>query len=357
MDAINKLEEYGLTERYKIESTMYKEYKLARVIAQYKGLYKVVTDNGIFPAEISGKLQYELEEKSMYPTVGDFVMVKVLNEDSNLIIHNILTRKSIVERKSISDSNQMQAIAVNIDIIFICMSLDNNYNLNRLERYLAVVWDSKAKPVIILTKADLSENVEKCMLEVERVSLYSDTIVTSMFDKETIEKIGEYLKTGITAAFIGSSGVGKTTIINDITNNEIKTQELGKANKGKHTTTNKEMYKSRFGGVVIDTPGMREIGVDKVDLSNSFSDIEDLALNCKYRDCTHTVEEQCAILDAINRGELEERRLINYLKIKNENSYEGLNSKEIEIKKHERMFKDVGGMKNARKFIKNNKKR
>jgi ribosome biogenesis GTPase len=349
------LKSYGLTDRYINESSIYEGLRLARVIAQYKGLYKIITDNGERKAQISGKLRHETTELSKFPAVGDFVMVSYEKTEDTAVIHHILTRKSVFLRTAVGIKDQAQVVASNVDSVFICMSLNSNYNLNRLERYLSIAWDSGATPVIVLTKSDLCENLIQVIQEVEQVSFYSDIITTSMFENN-IDKFKPYLKEGITAAFIGSSGVGKSTLINQMLEKSIlETKETGKDDKGRHTTTGREMFPTILGGVVIDTPGMRELGVQSADLSKSFADIERLAQHCKFNDCSHTNEPGCAIQNALSEGRIDQRRLNSYIKLKNEASYEGLNSKQIESQKLERMFKEVGGMKNARKFAKKRK--
>lgn len=349
------LKSYGLTDRYINESSIYEGLRLARVIAQYKGLYKIITDNGEQKAQISGKLRHETTELSKFPAVGDFVMVSYEKTEDTAVIHHILTRKSVFLRTAVGIKDQAQVVASNVDSVFICMSLNSNYNLNRLERYLSIAWDSGATPVIVLTKSDLCENLTQVIQEVEQVSFYSDIITTSMFENN-IDKFKPYLKEGITAAFIGSSGVGKSTLINQMLEKSIlETKETGKDDKGRHTTTGREMFPTILGGVVIDTPGMRELGVQSADLSKSFADIERLAQHCKFNDCSHTNEPGCAIQNALSEGRIDQRRLNSYIKLKNEASYEGLNSKQIESQKLERMFKEVGGMKNARKFAKKRK--
>lgn len=353
---MNILKSYGLTDRYINESSIYEDLNLARVIAQYKGSYKVITDDGEQRAQISGKLRYETTELAKFPAVGDYVMVSYQKREDTAIIHHILTRKSVFLRTAVGIREQAQVVASNIDILFICMSLNSNYNLNRLERYLSIAWDSGATPVIVLTKSDLCEKLTQVIREVEQVSLFSDVINTSMFE-DNIDKFEPYLKEGITAAFIGSSGVGKSTLINQILGETMReTKEIGKGDKGKHMTTGRELFLSPLGGVVIDTPGMRELGVQSADLSKSFADIGELAQQCKFNDCTHTNEPGCAIQKALSDGLIDKRRLDSYFKLKNETSYEGLNSKQIENQKIERMFKEVGGMKNARKFAKEKRK-
>lgn len=353
---MNILKSYGLTDRFINESSIYEGLKLARVIAQYKGSYKVITEDGEQQAQISGKLRYETTELAKFPAVGDYVMVSYQNREDITIIHHILTRKSVFLRTAVGVSEQAQVIATNIDIVFICMSLNINYNLNRLERYLSIAWDSGAIPVIVLTKSDLCENLQKVVQEVEQISCFCDVVTTSMYE-DSITKFKPYLKEGVTAAFIGSSGVGKSTLINQMLGETmLETKEIGKGDKGRHTTTGRELFPCPLGGVVIDTPGMRELGVQSADLSKSFADMEELAQQCKFNDCTHTNEPGCAIQKALSEGLIDQRRLDSYFKLKNESSYEGLNSRQIEKQKIGRMFKDVGGMKNARKFAKEKRK-
>ncbi|GEM04854.1 putative ribosome biogenesis GTPase RsgA 2 [Halolactibacillus miurensis] len=354
---MNKLTMYGLTEQFTQEARLYEDLALARVISQYQGMYKVATAMGERMAEVSGKFRYAVTDRAEYPAVGDFVMVDHESQASDIVrIHHILTRKSLLLRRAVGVSHQAQVIASNLDYLFIAMSLNENYNLNRLERYLTVGWDSGATPVIVLTKADLSNRVEEALGEVEAMSFYSDVIVTSS-KEDNREKFHPYLTTGKTAAFIGSSGVGKTTLINMLLRDRrLETKAVGKEAKGRHTTTSRDSYPTIFGGVVIDTPGMRELGIDQADLATSFQDIDMLSKMCKFKDCSHTNEPGCAVQQAIQSGELDERRLDSYVKLKHEADYAGLTSKAIEQKKTERMFKDVGGMKQARKFAKQKRK-
>ena len=350
---MNFLNDYAFTQRFLNEATLYPGLSLARIIAQYRGLYKIVTARGEMQAEISGKLRFETTELAKFPTVGDFVMVSVKSSDSNAIIHHVLTRKSIFLRTAVGVSGQAQSVAANIDTVFICMSLNNNFNLSRLERYLSVAWDSGATPVILLTKADLCEDLAKAVNEVERVSSFSDVIPLSIFDENIEQQLSKYLKEGTTSAFIGSSGVGKSTLINKLIGEEVlATANIGKADKGRHTTTGREMFPSSFGGVLIDTPGMRELGAESADFDKAFDDIEELANHCKFHDCTHTNEPGCVILESLAKGSLDHRRFQNYCKLKTEIGYDGLNAKEIEEKKMERMFEHIGGVKNRRKFVK-----
>lgn len=350
----------GLSQRFINESTLYPDLFIGRVISQHKDRYKVATENGEITAEIAGKFRFNVKKVSDYPAVGDFVMLN-RNEDAegNAIIHHVLTRKSAFIRKAAGTSNDEQIVASNIDIVFICMSLNNDFNLRRVERYLGIAWDSGAAPVIVLTKADICDNVQEMLSELAAVACGVDVLVTSSMSEDGYVSVKEYLGIGKTIALIGSSGVGKSTLINKlIGENTLETKEIRNDDKGRHTTTRREMIVLSNGGVVIDTPGMRELGIDSADLSKTFADIEELSIKCKFNDCTHAKEPSCAVQKAIKEGLLSEDRLASYLKLKKEAKYEGLNSKQIENQKLTVMFQDVGGMKNARKFIKEkNKKR
>lgn len=355
---MNDLKKYGMSERFIAEAALYPEYQLGRVVAQYRGKYKVATEQAETLAEISGRMRFNTEDLIEYPAVGDYVMVAQKDGFSEAVIHKILTRKSIFVRKAVGVSGQSQPVAANIDIVFLCMSLNQNFSLNRMERYLSIAWDSGAIPVIVLTKSDLCEDLPGAVRKVEEISCFSDLIVLSMFDTDIREKFKPYFEKNQTCAFIGSSGVGKSTIINHLLGKSVLgTQEIGRADKGRHTTTGREMFSCPLGGVVIDTPGMREMGADSADLSKAFNEIEELAAGCRFRDCTHTNEPGCAVLAAVEEGFLSRRRLESFYKLRQEAEYDGLSSKEIEAKKFERMFKDVGGMKNARKLIKEHSKR
>lgn len=353
-----KLLNLGFTEGLIQESALYECMFLGRVVAQYKDLYRVVTENSELIAEISGKMRHVSGEMSDYPAVGDFVMID--REDAqhgNAIIHEILTRKSAFVRRAAGTAHDIQVVAANIDTVFICMSLNRDFNLRRLERYLAVAWDSGSTPVVVLTKADLCDEVDSKLVEMSDATTGVDVIVTSSMTEDGYQAILEYVRTGQTVAFIGSSGVGKSTLINRLLGEDvIETGEVRKGDKGKHVTTRRELIVVPTGGAVIDTPGMRELGVDSVDLARTFSDIDGLADGCRFKDCSHETEPGCRVRQAIADGELSEERLASYKKLKKEARYDGLSSREIDKEKMSAMYSGFDGVRNARAYVKSKKR-
>lgn len=353
------LTDYGADKRFIEEAALYPDWHLARITSQHKGLYKAMTSEGEMLAEISGKFRHGTTTLAHYPAVGDFVMLSLPDGNAgHAIIHHLLKRKSAFTRNAVGLEEQTQIVAANIDIVFICMSLNNDYNISRLERYLSVAWSSGAVPVVILTKSDLCTNLSQVLEEISRVALGVDVFPTSINDQSSYESLRSYLKVGVSASFIGSSGVGKSTLINLLAGKEIlRTSHIGQNDKGMHTTTHRELLVLPQGGIVIDTPGMRELGVESANLSQSFADIESMTMKCRFDNCTHGTEPGCAIREALRTGQLDERRWANYQKLKREARYNGLSSKELEHEKLNDMFEHIGGMKKARAFIRKNDKR
>ncbi|MBP2666972.1 MAG: ribosome small subunit-dependent GTPase [Firmicutes bacterium] len=348
----------GLTARFAQEATLYDSLYLARVSRQNKSLYNVITENTEIPAEISGKMAYMAREMDDYPVVGDWVMLDRLSgQGGNAIIRQILSRTSLLSRKAAGDVPQLQPIAANIDTIFICMSLNQNFNLRRLERYLAVAWDSRANPVVVLTKSDLCEDLPSRIADVHSIALGVDVLVTSSTNLDGYSATLPYVSKGQTVAFVGSSGVGKSTLINCLAKEQnLATNELGENGKGRHTTTYRQLIVLPTGGVVIDTPGMRELQLERADIAKTFVDIEELARTCRFSDCTHQTEPGCAVRASIQQGSLPIGRLLSYQKLQNELSYQGLDSHHIEKKKIDKMFGGMSEMKQARREAKTKNK-
>lgn len=345
------LKKYGLSPRFEQEATLYDGLFIARVSQQHHDLYNVICENGEIQAEVTGKMMYEALDAADFPAVGDWVMIDRIDRDcGNAIIHNVLSRKSMFGRKAAGTHNDVQVIAANIDTVFICMSLNEDFNLRRLERYLSVALDSMANPVIVLTKSDLCDDLPARLAEVSTVKAGADIVVCSSIEATGYDSVLNYISVGSTIVFIGSSGVGKSTLINKLAGEDIfKTKEIRQDDgKGRHTTTHRQLLLLPQGGVVIDTPGMRELHLDSADLSKSFADVEALAAKCKFGDCSHSSEPGCAVRTAIENGELSENRYENYKKLQLEISYKGLNSRQIDQLKIKRMF---GGKNEMKRFI------
>jgi len=270
-------------------------------------------------ARVSGKFRYNVSAISEFPSVGDFVLVEHSFKDDVALIHKVLQRKSVFIRKAAGKNCMEQVVAANIDTIFLCMALNGDFNIRRLERYLSIAWDSGAVPVIILTKIDLCDDLQAKRFEIENVAVGVPVMEPSGLTGDGLQQIKQYLQKTKTVAFIGSSGVGKSTLINRLLGEEcLKTNTIRKDDKGRHTTTHRELFLIPDSGMVIDTPGMWKAGKG---IEHAFSDIEKLAEKCRFHNCTHTSEPGCAVRAAMEDGMIDEERLKAYKKLKAENSY------------------------------------
>ena len=298
-----------------------------RVVSESKGSYQVNSQYGELTAKIAGKMRYQAEGQKAYPAVGDWVVIKPLVSENKATIHALLPRKSKFSRKVAGERTEEQVVSANVDTVFIVSGLDGgrNFNLRRIERYLTLAWNSGATPVIILNKVDLCSDVDVFVQRVEEIAPGISIHPVSAKEKTGLEALRTYLTRGHTVAFLGSSGVGKSALINSLLG--IEKQEVGEVREddrmGRHTTTRRELILIPGGGMMIDTPGMREIQMwaGEDDLQSSFSDIEALAKRCRFNDCSHNAETGCAVREAINNGDLDPGRLESYRKLQNELIY------------------------------------
>jgi len=322
----------------------------ARVISQEKSIYRLSDGKAEKLAAVSGKFRYKTSTVSDYPAVGDYVVAQWPEDESNAVIQSLFPRKSCFIRKAAGVGKKEQVVAANLDTVFICMSLNNNYNLRRLERYLAIAYDSGADPVIVLTKKDLCEDVHSKISEVENITSSVDVLAVSSAEDD-YEAVLNYIVPGKTIAFLGSSGVGKSTLINKLVGvDKIATGDVGADDKGRHTTTHRELITLDNGAYLIDTPGMRELGMwdNESGIDNAFSDIEELSRSCKFSDCSHRTEPGCAVQEALEDGTLDRMRWESYLKLKIENEFAANGSQYLESKRAK--FKEISKInKHARK--------
>jgi ribosome biogenesis GTPase len=326
---MDKLESLGFDDWFRAQAETEPAYghEIARVIAVHRHSCVVTRGATEVFAECSGNLLYTSDSPLDLPTTGDWVYGDFYEGDSHAIIHGIVPRKTVLKRKTAGKRVDFQLIAANIDFACIMQSADENFNLRRLERYLTMVNESRITPVILLSKCDLASTgkVEELKKFISGVAPETAVLAFSNMSGEGIEAIKNTLVKGKTYCLIGSSGVGKTTLINGLIGREqFHTQTVSrKQNKGRHTTTARELVRLDSGTLLIDTPGMRELGNLSVDtgIEETFADITELAGHCKFRDCSHSAEQGCAILAAIRVGELDQQRYNNFLKIKNESAF------------------------------------
>ena len=353
-----KLEDLGYTdnlEKLRIESDL-KDFEIGRVVSEHKERYIVKTEKGESEAEITGNLRFSASSRLDFPAVGDWVAL--INYDPDFsIIHKILPRFSIITRQAVGQKSEIQIIAANIDVAFLVQAVDRDFNINRFERYLTICYSAKVNPVIVLTKTDLineiklaeiTDSIRQRIKNVPVIAISNET----QYGYEALKMI---IEKGKTYCMLGSSGVGKSTLVNHLSGkNRMRTEAISDStNKGRHVTSHREMVVLENGGILIDNPGMREVGIASSSggLEITFDMIVSLSKNCKFKDCTHTSEVGCAVLEAVENGEMDNNSYENYLKMEREKAH--FEATVAEKRNRDKLFGKI--MKNYKKNVNNNK--
>ena len=331
-------------------------FSVGRVISEHKERYVVKTIEKEYDGEIIGNLRFSAKSRSDFPAVRDWVAISEYDDDK-VLIHSVFPRKSIIERQAVGKQGEKQIIATNIDYAFIVQAVERDFNINRIERYLTICNTSKVKPIIILNKIDLINDTEllKLITTVQERIKQVPVLPISNESQKGIERLKESIEKGKTYCLLGSSGVGKSTLLNNLSGKQLmKTNSISTStNKGRHVTSHRELLVLENGGILIDNPGMREVGIaDSTDgLEITFEAIIELSKDCKFKDCTHTTEVDCAVLKAVESGEIDKSSYENYLKMEREKEH--FDSTVAEKRKKD---KDFGKMvKNYKKDKKLNK--
>lgn len=352
-----KIEDYGYNdklEKSRIENDL-KDFEIGRVISEHKERYVVSTEKGEYEAEITGHLRFSAKSREDFPAVGDWVALTIYDSDFSLI-HKIFPRFSIISRQAVGQFGEIQIIATNIDYALIVQAADRDFNINRLERYLTICNSSKVSPIIVLSKIDLineqrtSEILENIKARIKNVPV----IAISNESQDGYDKIKAIIEKGKTYCMLGSSGVGKSTLLNNLSGKVMmRTDTISQStNKGRHVTSHREMIILENGGILVDNPGMREVGiVDSASgLEITFDKIIRLSRNCKFKDCTHKNEIACAVIEAVEIGEIDKASYENYLKMEKEKAH--FESTIAEKRKKDKEFGKI--VKNYKKDINKN---
>lgn len=302
------------------------QHELARVFVVDRDRYIVETEAGEYSAKLTGKFRYTANPEQDYPCVGDWVCIQHHNDDDVATITEVLPRKSCLQRKSAGRKVEHQLIAANIDIAFIVQSCHFDFNVKRLERYLVIVNEAGIEPVILLTKTDLigSTDLEELILKIRHMGIVEKVIPLSNITGEGVSEVRDLMLPTKSYCLIGSSGVGKTTLINQLMGKQLlETQSVSETGEGRHTTVRRQLVMLDNGALLLDTPGMRELGIlgASSGIEDSYSDINELAKECRFNDCTHTREPGCAVLKALKDNRLDQAHYDNFLKIKKESEF------------------------------------
>ena len=300
-------------------------YAAGRIALEYKHFYRIYSEWGEVLGEIAGRLRHEALDREDLPAVGDWVVIRRSSESDKVTIHAVLPRKSKFTRKVAGFRTEKQIVGSNIDTVFLVTSLNQDFNPRRVERYLIVAWESGARPIIVLSKSDLCDEVEERTREIKAVVGDVPIHAVSVVKREGLDELARYLEAGQTVAFLGSSGVGKSTLVNYFLGREhLRVQEIRKHDgRGVHTTTHRELIVLPQGALVLDTPGMRELQLwdGEAGLEIAFADIETVASQCYFSDCRHQDEPRCAIREALAEGAIDAARYESYQKRKKELTY------------------------------------
>ncbi len=315
----NELEEFRIQQKLE-------DFELGRVISEHKERYIVKTANAEFDAEITGNMRFSSVSREDFPAVGDWVALTSYDADF-AIIHKIFPRVSIIKRQAVGQFGEIQIIATNIDYAFLVQAIDRDFNINRLERYLTISYASNVSPIIVLSKTDLIDK-QKQLEILANIKLRIEDVPIFAISNETqngYEALKNTIKKGKTYCMLGSSGVGKSTLLNNLSGSNImKTDTISQStNKGRHVTSHRELRVLENGGILVDTPGMREVGIADTTsgLETTFDKIIRLSEKCKFKDCTHTGEIGCSVIEAVEQGEIEKDSYENYLSLEREKAH------------------------------------
>lgn len=291
-----------------------------RVVKQARDLALVVIDEGEIQAEVSGRFRRAVRDAAGFPAVGDWLAVRLV-PDGRSVIEAVLPRYSVFARQAAGGAAEAQVVAANVDVVFMVAGLDGDWSVRRIERYVTTAWASGAEPVIVLNKADLAADLADAVAATRAAAPGVTVLTTTALDADGVDVLRSYLTPGRTIAVLGSSGVGKSTMVNTLLGDRrLATGPVGQAAKGRHTTTARELVRLSGGALLIDTPGLRELGLwaDEDSLDRTFDDIDALAPGCRFPDCRHQQEPDCAVREAVAAGRLDPQRLASYLKLRHE---------------------------------------
>jgi ribosome biogenesis GTPase len=298
-------------------------FSIGRVTQEHRERYVVSDGNNEFDAEITGNLRFSANSRADFPAVGDWVAMTTYDSDQ-AIIHKILPRRSILARQAVGKFGEIQIISTNIDVAFIIQAINNNFSINRLERYLTICYSTNIEPVLVISKIDLSteKEIQDAIIDLEKRDKKVKYILLSNVTLKGLDQILNFIQTGKTYCVVGSSGVGKSTLINNLLKKDmLKTGQISHStNKGRHVTNHRELFVLENGGIIIDTPGMRELGMtDNTEgIKTTFQEIFDISFKCKFPDCKHINETGCALIEALNNGTIDKDSYDNYQKIHKE---------------------------------------